>query len=113
MHVLMAELFSALGGLRLAGQAATEAEARLWLEQHAGEWDLMIVDLVLSQGSGFSVIDFAARQTPRGEIVAFSGYATSGVRERCLELGANVVFDKTQTEDFLAWLAAFAAAARR
>lgn len=113
MQVLMGELFSTMGGLRLVGTASTEAEARLWLEQHEGEWDLTIVDLVLHQGSGFSVIEVASRQPSRGEIVAFSGYASSGVRQRCLQLGASAAFDKAQTEDFLAWLAAFAATARR
>lgn len=113
MHVLMEELFSSLGGLRLAGKAATEAEARLWLEQHEGQWDLLIVDLVLSEGSGFSVIEHAAQQTPHGEIVAFSGYASAGVRQRCLQLGASAAFDKAQTEEFLSWLAAFAATGRK
>lgn len=104
MHVLLGDLFRSIGGFQLAGTATTEAEARLWLTDHPGEWDVAIVDLVLQQGSGFSVIEHAAAQTPRGRIVAFSGFASPAVREQCIRLGADAVFDKAQTSDFISWL---------
>ena len=54
IRTLMGELFSAIGGLQLVGGAATEAEAKLWLSDNPGGWDL-IVDLILDEGSGIEV----------------------------------------------------------
>ena len=34
----------------------------------------------------------------------FSGFATSGVREHCTRLGADLVFDKADPGAFLRWL---------
>jgi hypothetical protein len=34
-------------------------------------------------------------------VAVFSAYATPGVRQRCLDLGANVVFDKTDLPGLL------------
>lgn len=101
---LMSELFASIGGLRLVGAAGTEAEARLWLDEHPGGWDLAIVDLVLEQGSGFGVIQHAARQRQRGTLVVFSSYASAGIRKHCLRAGADAVFDKAQTEAFIRWI---------
>jgi DNA-binding NarL/FixJ family response regulator len=108
MHALIGELLAAMGGLRLAGTAATEAEAMLWLDDHPGEWDLCIVDLMLDQGSGFGVIAHAAAMRGQGRILAFSGYMSEGIREHCLRLGADAAFDKADTASFIAWLAQFA-----
>ncbi len=111
MHALIRDLLASMGGLRLAGTAATEAEAMLWLDEHAGEWDLCIVDLMLAQGSGFGVIAHAAARRGQARIVAFSGYVTQGIREHCLRLGADAAFDKADTVSFIAWLAQLAASA--
>lgn len=105
MQELIGDLFDLIGGLRVVGKAATEAEANLWLLDHQGEWDLAIVDLVLSQGSGFGVIAHAAQQPRAGTVVAFSSYASPGVRSQCLHLGADAAFDKSDTQAFITWLA--------
>lgn len=105
MHGLLRDLFETVGGLRIVGTAATEAEAGLWLEDHPGGWDLAVVDLVLEQGSGIGVVRKACGLRPPGaRVVVFSGYATPGVRAHCLKLGADAAFDKAQTSDFIAWL---------
>ena len=103
MRGLLADLFSSLGGLALAGDARTEAEAKLWLDEHAGEWDVAIVDLVLDQGSGIEVLRRCRADPGGGKVVVFSSYATPGVRRHCLELGAAAVFDKSETAAFIGW----------
>lgn len=91
-------------GLKVIGFAGTEAEANLWLDDHPGEWDLAIVDLMLEQGAGLSVLARARHNAPAGKIVVFSGYATPGVRERCIELGADEVFDKADPSVMMRYL---------
>ena len=104
MRGLLGDLFSSIGGLRIVAQTGTEAEAKLWLEDHPGEWDVAVIDLVLDQGAGMEVIRRCKAQPEGGRIVVFSSYATPGVRKHCLDLGADAVFDKSETADFIAWL---------
>lgn len=109
MRGLLQDVFATIGGLTVVGTAGTEAEAVLWLEDHPAGWDLALVDLVLEQGSGLGVVRRArAHASPEAKVVVFSGYLTPAVRAHCLKLGADAAFDKAQTSDFIAWLAALA-----
>jgi DNA-binding NarL/FixJ family response regulator len=103
MRGLLADLFSSLGGLEVVGASSTEAEAKLWLEEHQGAWDVAVVDLVLDQGAGMEVIRRCKADPGGGKIVVFSSYATPGVRKHCLELGADAVYDKSETAGFISW----------
>lgn len=103
MRGLLADLFLSLGGLEVVGASSTEAEAKLWLEEHQGEWDVAVVDLVLDQGAGMEVIRRCKADPGGGKIVVFSSYATPGVRKHCLELGADAVYDKSETAGFISW----------
>ena len=103
MRGLLNDLFSSMGGFRVVAAASTEAEANLWLEDHLGQWDLAIVDLVLDQGAGMNVIRRCKADPNGGRIAVFSSYATPGVRQHCLDLGADEVFDKSETGRFIAW----------
>lgn len=102
---LMEDLFRSLGGFRVEGAARTEAEAKLWLEEHRGAWDIAVVDLVLEQGSGLGVIERCRSSWPQGKVVVFSSYATPGVSRHCRKLGADAVFDKGEPGAFVAWCA--------
>jgi len=104
MRGLLGDLFSSIGGLTIVGAAPTEAEAKLWLDDHRGGWDVAVIDLVLDQGAGMEVIRRAKADPGGGRIVVFSSYATPGVRQHCLDLGADAVFDKGQTAEFIGWL---------
>lgn len=103
MRGLLADLFSSMGGLKVVGAASTEAEAKLWLDDHRGEWDVAVVDLVLDQGAGMEVIRKCRAESGGGKVVVFSSYATPGVRQHCLDLGADAVFDKSETSGFISW----------
>lgn len=104
MRGLLGDLFTSMGGFRIVAHATTEAEANLWLEDNPGQWDLAIVDLVLDQGAGMNVIRRCKADPHGGRIVVFSSYASPGVRQHCLDLGADAVFDKSETEGFIAWI---------
>jgi DNA-binding NarL/FixJ family response regulator len=106
IHLLMTELVSFVGGLRVVAIESTEAEARLWLEENAGGWDVAIIDLVLAQGSGMGVLQHARASSATGQVAVFSGYVSPGVRQHCMNLGADAVFDKAESAAFTAWLAA-------
>ena len=80
---------------KVIGAATTEAEANLWLEQNRNAWDVLIVDLVLEQGTGMRVIA-KARANGNGHIVVFSSFATPGIETHCKQLGADAVFDKAE-----------------
>jgi len=104
MRDLMEDVCAAVGGLRIVATAAGEGEAKLWLEDNPASWDLAIVDLVLDQGSGIGVIARAREQSPRGRIAVFSSYASPAIAAHCKRLGADEVFNKSETSAFIAWL---------
>jgi CheY-like chemotaxis protein len=100
---LLRELFSALGSFSIVATVVTEAEANLWLEEHPAGWDLAVVDLVLEQGTGMGVIARARSLPAAGKVVVFSNYASPGVRAHCLRLGAEAVFDKSESSEFIGY----------
>lgn len=100
---IVAELLASLGDFRLVKAIGNEAEARLWLAEHPGAWDLAVIDLVLDQGSGMGVLPKAREAGARegGKVIVFSDYASDGIRKHCLRLGADAVFLKSQTQEFM------------
>ncbi|CAN5397853.1 hypothetical protein BH09PSE5_BH09PSE5_15520 [soil metagenome] len=86
---------------KVVGTAETESEAIKWLNGHPGEWDLAIVDIFLREGSGLGVLAMCSDRRPDTRIVVLSNYATRSMRERCLELNADRVFDKSNEIDAL------------
>lgn len=90
-----------LTDVKAAGFAETENDGRAWLTGHGGEWDLAIVDLFLKQGSGLGVLEACRHRQPAQKVVVLSNYATADMRKRCLQLGADAVFDKSNEIDAL------------
>lgn len=91
-------------GITPVGFAECEQPARAWLTAHADTWDLTIVDLFLKQGNGFGVVATCRQRRPEQKVVVLSNYVTPDVRQRCEELGADAVFDKsTGIDDLLAF----------
>lgn len=102
VRALVAELLSTLGDFELVAAVGTEAEAKLWLAEHSGAWDLAIVDLVLDQGSGLAVVPRAHAARGKGaRVIVFSDYASGGIRRHCEKLGADAVFLKSETREFM------------
>lgn len=82
---------------RFVGHAASESEASQWLRVHTHEkdWQLAIVDLFLADGSGFGVLRNCQQRRPGQKVVVLTGYSHQNIVSKCLELGADQVFDKT------------------
>jgi len=90
-----------LACIKTLGWAETEADAKRWLVEHQGQWDLAIVDLFLKQGTGLGVIEACRVRAAGGRVVVLSNYATADMRARCEQLGADAVFDKSNEIDAL------------
>lgn len=83
------------------GSAADEAGAREWLAGHRDQCDLVVIDIFLRKGSGLGVLQWLGAQTLRCKRVVLSNFATPDIRSRCLDLGADGVFDKSGEIDAL------------
>jgi two-component system OmpR family response regulator len=90
-----------LAAVKSLGWAETEKEARQWLAAHRASWDLAIVDLFLKQGSGLGVLEACQQRGREQRLVVLSNYATPDMRQRCAQLGADAVFDKSNEIDAL------------
>jgi DNA-binding NarL/FixJ family response regulator len=91
-----------LTGVSTVGTGETEKESVDWLTNSTNAWDLAIVDLFLKQGTGLGVVSACKNRLPTQKMIVYSNYATTAMRQRCLELGADAVFDKsTEIEQLL------------
>ena len=90
-----------LAEVQALGWADTEADARGWLRDHAADWDLVIVDVFLRQGSGLGVLGACHGRAAPQRVVVLTNYATADMRQRCTLLGADAVFDKSNEIDAL------------
>lgn len=85
------------GVMEVTGTAETENEAREKID--ANDYDVLVVDVELKQGSGIAAIRharqaYADRTQPL--IVVLTNYALPTVRQRCLTAGADHFLDKMQ-----------------
>ena len=106
MQQLLGDLLASVGGFEVVGMAASETAATDWLLRHRGGWDLAIVDLLLAEGSGFTLLT-RCNKDPNGSVVVFSDFVTPVVRQRCIRLGADGVISKAQFGELRAYLHAF------
>ena len=98
------------------GATRAESERRRGVETQAAlhvldtrtqACDVAIVDIFLQSGSGLGVLQHIAGYERPPERIVFTNYATDAMRERCKQLGAAAVFDKsTEIEKLVDWLAA-------
>jgi DNA-binding NarL/FixJ family response regulator len=92
----------------VVGTALSEAEAVAWLQANEEAWQLLVVDLLLKQGTGLGVLAaLSALGRKKGMVVALTNAASPDNRAECIRLGADAVFDKTaEVNEFLAYCAA-------
>ena len=65
------------------------------------ECDLVIIDIFLRKGSGLGVLQGLAGSSRDCKRVVLSNFATPDMRRKCLDLGADKVFDKSNEIDGL------------
>lgn len=111
----LTEALAELAGIERCGCTGRAAEAAAWLVDPANGWDLAIVDLQLEDGgSGLDVLRALQGRPARGKVVVLTATASPHVREQCLALGCDRVFDKAmETEALLDWCVDLAETARR
>jgi DNA-binding NarL/FixJ family response regulator len=95
------ETLHELAMIDAVGVAETEREGRKWLAQNDTYWDLAIIDLFLKEGSGLNILKACRARRPGQKMIVLSNHATSDVRWRCAQLGADAVFDKSTEIDAL------------
>ena len=87
--------------VKVAGTSATEDDALAWLDKNLDQWDILIVDLFLQQGSGIHLAQRVARRHSVQKVIVFSNYVNASVRKRCAQMGVDAVFDKSTEIDSL------------
>ena len=93
-----------LSDVQVVGSVGSEREAVSELQRREGQVDLVIVDVFLTSGSGLGVLRSAQDMKMLARRVVLSNYATPDMRRRCLELGADRVFDKSsELEELIAY----------
>ena len=90
-----------LAPVQVVASAEDEPSAIAWLSDPAHECDLVIIDIFLKRGSGLGVLRSARELHRPMSLVVLSNYATPDMRRKCMELGANRVFDKSNEIDAL------------
>ena len=85
----------------VVGTAEDEASAVDWMNQPDSQFDLVIIDIFLKSGSGLGVLRAMNGLPQKHTVVVLSNYATQDMRRKCLELGADMVFDKSNEIDAL------------
>lgn len=95
----LVETLTELAGVETIGFSTTEADACYWLERHPADWDLLVVDLFLGQGTGLGVLRKCVHRSAVQKVVVLSNYATAEMRNRCLACGADAIFDKSTELD--------------
>jgi DNA-binding NarL/FixJ family response regulator len=90
-----------LADVCVVGNSASEAQAKEWLGNDANNWQLAIVDIFLREGSGLGVLAACRLRPAERKMVVISNYATPEMRQHCLILGADAVFDKSTEIDAL------------
>lgn len=90
------EAMQEMAPVQFVGIATNQSSACLWLHANESYWDIAIIDLLLLQGTGFGVVAECRHRSDMQKVVVLSSIVDDAVRQRCLDLGADEVFDKTR-----------------
>jgi DNA-binding NarL/FixJ family response regulator len=97
----LTELLEESAPIQVVGAAADESTALKWVRDSSHDCDLVIVDIYLKGGSGLGVLREGAGIEKPAKWVVLSNHTTQEMRDRCIELGADRVFDKSNEIDQL------------
>ena len=91
----LTESLSAPGRIEVIGHADTEHGAVAALRDV--DWDVLVLDLQLKQGTGLGVLKALAGAKPAGaKVIVLTNYAIPQFRDRSVALGADYFFDKSR-----------------
>lgn len=96
LRTRLRRLLDVPGLMRVEGEAGSEESAIAELQ--ARPFDVLIVDVELSAGSGIGVIRHARRSLPAGSaaplVIVLTNFALPTVRQKCMHAGADHFLDK-------------------
>ncbi|MCU1500183.1 MAG: putative response regulator, CheY [Acidimicrobiales bacterium] len=84
----LTEIIDDLLHARVIAWEDTESSATAWLEENSTAWDVAVVDMFLTQGSGLGVLNRRGIRA-RQRMVVLTNYATSKIRRKCLTVSAD------------------------
>jgi len=91
----LTESLTAPGRIEIVGHADTEQTAIAALT--GADWDALVLDLQLKQGTGLGVLKaIAAARPPGSKVIVLTNYAIPQFRDRSVALGADFFFDKSR-----------------
>ena len=66
-------------------------------------WDVLVLDMFLREGTGLRCWPSCPANWRAARCTVLTNYATADLREACVRLGADAVFDKsTELDEFFA-----------
>jgi DNA-binding NarL/FixJ family response regulator len=86
------ELVASVPEASLVGSADTARGAIAGIL--AGKPDVVLVDLMLREGTGFEVLRSVRAAAPQMQLLVVTSFPTPGIKKACLMSGANGFFDK-------------------
>jgi DNA-binding NarL/FixJ family response regulator len=94
--IIREQLIDALAGwadIEIVGHAETEAAATTALRTQ--DWDVLVLDLQLLQGSGLGLLqNLQNYRRPATSVIVLTNYVIAAYRNRATQLGADYFFDK-------------------
>jgi two-component system, OmpR family, response regulator len=100
LRLRLAELLTEPGVMRVTATAETEAEACSLIAGR--DFDALVVDVELREGSGINVVRRARTRwvvPPLPLIIVLTNYALPTVKDRCFAAGADHFLDKMRQFD--------------
>jgi two-component system, OmpR family, response regulator len=107
MQAALRDLLQTLPGFEVVATVATEERATEWITENRTGWRLALVDLLLQEGSGFNIVRRLRSANPDGHVIVFSEFATAALREKCIALGADAAFLKSDLPAMVRYLEQF------
>jgi two-component system OmpR family response regulator len=91
----LAEALSEIPDVAVVEAVETQSEALRVLREP--NWDAVVLDLQLKDGTGLGVLKGLGDGRPPGaKVIVFTNYASPLYRERSMKLGADYFFDKVR-----------------
>ncbi|CDS51920.1 Response regulator receiver [Polaromonas sp. CG9_12] len=105
------QILTAEAKVVIVGVAATEPLAVEWLDRHPDQWDIALVDLYLSEGTGVGVIRHCQNRRPGQSILVMTNHARNDhLLHHCERLGVDAVYHKaTELESLVTYCKSMAA----
>lgn len=98
---ILVETLEEIAPVKFIGLAGSEQHAKRWLRLYPEAWDLIILDLFLGKGNGFSVLQACRHRRPWQKVVVITTDPVMNFLQRCKALGADAVLDKSREIDKL------------